>query len=232
MKRSADRAFVFDMDGVLIDSEPLWRRAEIEIFGSVGLELSEADCFETQGMRIDEAVAYWFARSPWPGASISKVAEHIVDRMVELIEAEGEPMLGVAAALEAADGAGWRIALASSSSMRLIDTVLDRFGIRETFEVVRSAEDEARGKPHPDVYLATLRALGLDGCAAVAIEDSVNGMASALAAGMRCVAVPAPEMRDDPRFAPADWRLDSLLGFVEALPEIETAQPTRPNRRD
>ena len=92
--------------------------------------------------------------------------------------------------------------------------------------MVCSAETEKYGKPHPDVYLSAIRNFGLDGIDCVAIEDSANGMASALAAGMRCIAIPPPESRDNPRFEAADWRFDSLLELTTALSEI------RPRRED
>ncbi len=221
------RALVFDMDGVLIDSEPLWRRAEIEIFATVGLELSEADCHETTGLRMDEAARYWFDRKPWKGPSPEGIASTVVDRMVGLVLCEGECMPGARESLAAAKAAGWRIGLASSSSMRLIETVLDGFEMREAFEVICSAEQEVHGKPHPDVYLSTLRDLGLDGAECVAIEDSANGVVSALAAGMRCIAIPPPETRGDPRFEAASWRLDSLRELPKALPQIETERNDR-----
>lgn len=219
------------MDGVLIDSEPLWRRAEIERFADVGVALSEADCLETQGLRIDEAVAYWAPRRPWTGSTIETLAARIVDRMIELIRAEGAPMAGASASIEAARAQGWRLAVASSSSMRLIETVLDGFGWRARFEVLRSAEDEARGKPHPDVYVSAARDLGLSPARCLAIEDSANGVASARAAGMACVAVPPPETAADPRFEAATWRLPSLEGLPALLGEIADG-PGVPDREE
>ena len=220
--KSGERALVFDMDGILIDSEPLWRRAEIEIFGGVGLVLEEADCFETQGLRIDEAVAFWYERAPWSGRSCEDVAKSIVSRMGGLIRSEGEPMPGALASIEWALSSSWRLALASSSSKFLIATVLDHFGITGLFECTRSAEDEASGKPHPDVYLSAARALRLEPRVCVAVEDSANGMASALSAGMRCIAVPPPETRDDVRFAAATLRLTSLRDLPKALEAFES----------
>jgi HAD superfamily hydrolase (TIGR01509 family) len=216
-----DRALLFDMDGVLIDSEPLWRRAEIEVFAEVGLELSEQDCRETQGLRIDDAVAYWYTRFPWSGKSCESVAEAIVERVAELIRADGKPLPGVHRAISDASERGWRLGLASSSSQFLIDTVLDHFELRAAFEITRSAEHEAYGKPHPAVYLSTAIALSIDPRRCVAIEDSLNGVVSAIAAQMSCIAIPAPESRDDPRFAIASMRLASLESLGEALEEFQ-----------
>jgi sugar-phosphatase len=216
----ANRALIFDMDGVLIDSEPLWRRAEIEIFGEVGLSLVDADCYQTQGLRIDEAVAFWFDRAPWSGRSCENVAESIVSRMADLIRSEGEPMPGVRSALDWAMANRWRLAVASSSSNFLIATVLERFGFSDLFECTRSAEDEAFGKPHPDVYRSAAIHLALEPRSCIAIEDSAHGVAAALAAGMRCVAVPPPETRDDPRFEVASIRLSSLHDLPRALADL------------
>ena len=110
------RAVIFDMDGVLIDSEPFWRESEIEVFGRVGLHLTEAACRETMGLRIDEAVDYWHRRHPWEGATTAEVAERIVCGLIELIGARGEPMPGALRALEFFRGRGARLALASSYS--------------------------------------------------------------------------------------------------------------------
>jgi sugar-phosphatase len=220
--RSGERALVFDMDGVLIDSEPLWRRAEIETLAEVGLALEEADCYQTQGLRIDEAVSFWYERFPWTGRSIDDVANSIVSRVAGLIRSEGEPMPGVLTSIDWALSSSWRLALASSSPKLLIEAVLDQFGIANFFECTCSAEDEVSGKPHPDVYLSTARNLRLEPAACVAIEDSANGMASALSAGMRCIAVPPPETRDDVRFAAATLRLTSLRDLPEALGALES----------
>ncbi len=218
------RAIVFDMDGVLIDSEPLWRRAEVEVFGRFGLALVESDCLQTTGLRIDEAVEYWTQHRDWSPVSIGEVADEIITGMDALIRAEGRPIAGVEAALAAAAAGDYRIGLASSSPDRLIEATLEAFGLGDRFAVTRSAEHEALGKPHPDVYRSTLAALEVEPCDAIAIEDSANGVLSAIDAGMRCVALPPPEQRDDPRFDAATWRMDSLEAFAKALPELRTAR--------
>ena len=214
------------MDGVLVDSEPLWRRAEVEIFAEVGLSLAEKDCLQTQGLRIDEAVAWWFERHPWSGRACDDVARAIVVRVAELIQREAVPLPGAAEALEIARATGWRLALASSSSKQLIETVLDHFGWADAFECTHSAEDETFGKPHPAVDLSAASPLDIAPSACIAIEDSVNGVLSALAAGMRCIAVPSSEAAGDPRFRIAHARLDSLAKLPEALENWQTEAST------
>ena len=220
-ENTSRRALIFDMDGVLIDSEPLWRRSEIEIFGDVGLELSEEGCSHTQGLRIDDAVAFWFARSPWTGTRCEDVGKAIVERVAQLIRTDGNPLDGVHSAVDEARKRDWRLGLASSSSQFLIDTVLEHFDLQNAFDITRSAETEAYGKPHPGVYLSTARALSIDPRHCVAIEDSLNGVVSALAARMICIAVPAPEARDDPRFSIASSQLRSLETLGDALDRLE-----------
>jgi beta-phosphoglucomutase-like phosphatase (HAD superfamily) len=209
-------AVIFDMDGLLIDSEPLWRRAEIEVLGTVGLCLTQADVIRTTGLRIDDVVAFWYRQRPWATPPPEVVAARIVDRVIELVRAEGVLLPGVVAALDFFAVRGLPLGLASSSPWRLIEAVLDCFGLRARFEVVCSAEGMAHGKPHPAVYLDAARRLGHAPTACLALEDSVPGVLAAKAAGMGCIAVPAAEQRDDPRFERADAVLDSLAQLDDA----------------
>jgi len=203
-------AVIFDMDGVIIDSEPLWREAERRVFAEVGLEVTDADCELTMGMRTDEVIAYWFSRSPWRGASPAEVEQRLTVTMQSLIAERGEPMPGLDHALGVARTAGLRVALASSSNPTLIDAVLQKLGLLATFDVVRSAIDEEFGKPHPAVFLSTARDLELEPPQCAVIEDSPAGVRAALAAGMRVVAVPPRHLFADPAYDPADTKIHSL----------------------
>ena len=145
----------------------------------------------------------------------TEVADLIVDRVIAHVQAEGEPMPGVTAAIALFERHGLRLAIASSSPLRMIDAVCDRLGL-DRIEVRCSAMDEVRGKPAPDVYLTAARRLGVAAAGCLALEDSPNGLASAKAAGMRCVAVPDPLLAADPRYREADLVLESLTGLDEA----------------
>lgn len=201
---------IFDMDGVLLDSEPLWQQAEIEVFATVGVTLDHERCRETMGLRSDEVVAYWYARYPWTGPSLRDVEEEVLRTVTRLIRAAAEPRLGLDAVLRVLATRSVRLALASSSPYALITAVLERLGLTETFACIHSAEEEPYGKPHPGVYLTTARKLGVAPEACCAIEDSANGVLAAKAARMTCVAVPDPGIADDPRLAIADRRAGSL----------------------
>jgi HAD superfamily hydrolase (TIGR01509 family) len=199
------------MDGLLIDSEPFWQEAEIAIFGRLGVPLNVERCRETQGLRAREVVAYWNRLYPWSGSPIDAVADELIARVATLIEERGEPMPGAMAAIDFARSRGIRTALASSSPYANIRAVLRRLGAADGFDVVRSAEDETYGKPHPAVYLRAAELLGVPAHACAAAEDSLNGIISVKAARMRCLAVPHPQVRSDPRFALADVVVGSLL---------------------
>ncbi|HBL27140.1 MAG TPA: hexitol phosphatase HxpB [Acidobacteria bacterium] len=213
------RAILFDMDGLLIDSEPLWHEAEIHGFGLAGLSLTHEQCLETTGLRADEVVAFRHARTPWDAPSREVVTAAIVERVVALIHEKGTLMPGVSEALAFARGSGLRVALASSSLYVIIDAVLDRFGLRSAFPVIHSAEEEVRGKPAPDVYLTAARKLGVFPAECIALEDSPNGVVAAKEAGMLCIAIPDPALRSDPRIARADAVVSSLLEVDAALLE-------------
>lgn len=218
------RAVVFDMDGLLIDSEPLWQSAEIEVFGTVGLRLDRSDCLRTMGMRSDAVVDHWLREQPWDTRehSAAEVERQILDRVIELVREHGVARPGVAAALEWAAALPARRAVASSSPLRVIEATLETLGISGAFEIVHSAEDEARGKPDPAVYLTTARRLGVEPVDCLALEDSLAGMRAALAAQMRCVVVPDASLIGRPELAAADAVLDSL----EALPDLALAATT------
>ncbi|MEO1367606.1 MAG: hexitol phosphatase HxpB [Acidobacteriota bacterium] len=210
------RAAFFDLDGLLIDSEPLWRAAEVEVFGGLGVPIREDDCAQTTGLRVDAVVSFWFERHPWTGPAPGEVEARIVERVRELITRRGAALPGALDAVDAVRRAGWRVGLASSSPPVLIDAAVERLGLRDAFECRCSAFDEARGKPDPAVYLTAIRRLAVDPARSIALEDSAAGVAAARAAGLRVVAV--PERFDDPRFDVADWKLRSLEAFsVERL---------------
>lgn len=217
------KAVIFDMDGVLIDSEPLWRRAEQQVFEQVGLTLTEEMCDETTGVRIDEVVAYWYERHPWEGKSQDAIVEEILATLHELIRDEGEALPGAHAALDAIADSPLRLALATSSPHTIIDAVLDGLGLRHYFEVICSAIDEEKGKPDPAVYLHTAHKLGVAPEACIAIEDSAPGVQSARAAGMFTVAVPASEHYNDTTFDEADLKIPSLTDFSIDLIASSTA---------
>jgi mannitol-1-/sugar-/sorbitol-6-/2-deoxyglucose-6-phosphatase len=212
-------AVVLDMDGLLIDTEPVWRAAQSAVFAGIGIALSESDLLDSTGQPIEELIPAWRQRSPGPDLastelSDDEIADRIIDQVIGYVKARGQPMPGVTAAIALFERCGLRLAIASSSPLRLIDAVCDRLGLAR-IAVRCSAREEVRGKPAPDVYLTAARRLGVAAGSCLALEDSPNGIASARSAGMRCVAVPDPLLADDPRYREADLVLPSLTGLDE-----------------
>lgn len=203
-------AIIFDMDGLLIDSEPLWVRAEIEIFGSVGVRLAPEDCARTKGLRVDDVVRYWHSRMGWEGTSPREVERRLVARVAELVRAEGAALPGVAVALAVARESARRVALASSSPMAIIRATLERLGLEAAFDIVASAEGERYGKPHPGIFLSTAERLEAESTRCLVLEDSMTGVVAAKAARMACVAVPEAYPEHDARFVLADVIVGSL----------------------
>ena len=203
------RAVIFDMDGVLIDSEPLWQEAEIATFAQVGLSLSRQMCTQTMGLRVDEVVEFWHRKHPWQSIPKKEIEGRIVDAVVERIP-EGEPMAGVSSVMRFVKSLGVKMALASSSASRIIHAVLEKLELCDVLDFAHSAEGEEYGKPHPAVYLSTARQLGVAPTECLAIEDSLNGLIAAKAARMKCVAIPHAAARKDSRFSIADLTLNSL----------------------
>ena len=177
------------------------------------------DCLEVTGLRIDEVVEHNFRKlGGWdesdPERTRAAVAKAIVDEMEQLLSTEAEPMAGLDEALAFIKAQGVRLAVASSSPMRLIEAGLKRLGLDDgVFEVTCSAQFEALGKPHPGVYLTCCAKLGVEAHRCVAIEDSLNGVIAAKAGRLRCIAVPSVEDRERPAFAVADAKLESLVGI-------------------
>lgn len=217
------QAIIFDFDGLLADSESLWREAEQKVFAEIGLHLTETDCMQTTGMRIEEVIAYWHQRFPWDRVSQEEVVVRLVNEMIRIFMEKSEPKPGAQTTLEyvsglrRGDGSRMPLAIASSSPCRLLDAAVTRFGWGDFFQVINSAENEPYGKPHPAVYLVTAGLLGVSPMDCLALEDSLTGLIAAKAAKMKCVAVPEIHNRQDPRFMLADEILLSLEGFTPEL---------------
>ncbi|MBT8240966.1 MAG: hexitol phosphatase HxpB [Acidimicrobiia bacterium] len=226
------QAVIFDMDGVLLESESLWRQAEHEASDRLGLGLTEQDFVGTMGVRMREVAKIWFERSPWEGPTTDEVADSVINRVIELV-ADQDPLPGVHEAISMIREHGLGLALCTSSDTTLMNAVLTSVGLVDAFDVTHSAEHDQFGKPHPMPYLKAAQKLGVHPSACIAIEDSVNGAVSARAAQMTVVAVPDAAAAGDGRFGFVDLSLESLAQFdgemLRALEEgVRTPAISRP----
>ncbi|MDU5192939.1 MAG: hexitol phosphatase HxpB, partial [Mixta calida] len=166
------------------------------------------------GLRIDQVVRMWYETLPWSGPSQQEVTDRIIARAINLVE-EKKPLLpGVEQALQLCRAQGLKVGLASASPLHMLEKVLTLFNLRDYFDTLASAESLPWSKPHPQVYLDAAAQLGVDPLNCVTLEDSFNGMIATKAARMRSIVVPAEEYRDDPRWALADVKLDSLVALT------------------
>lgn len=204
------KAIIFDMDGVLIDSEPLWRKALALVFQSMGIPFEEKWGLETMATRIDEAVLYWHNRFKWENPSLKKVETMVMNQVEELMIKNGKPKEGVIYALKFFHSKRLKVAIASSAHLRVIKIVVNTLKISHYFDLLHSAEFEKHGKPEPDVYLTTARLLGVNPDECVVFEDSPLGAEAAKRAGMFTIAIPPKERLDDPLIPLANMQIASL----------------------
>jgi mannitol-1-/sugar-/sorbitol-6-/2-deoxyglucose-6-phosphatase len=213
------RAAIFDMDGLLVDSEPCWRRAEREVFGSVGVDITDDMARVTAPMTTREVTLHWFRFRPWHGRSLDDVEAAVIARVGELIRTEWRAMPGVRPALALCGAMNWRVALASNSPAVLCDLVLGELGVTPAFHAVISADVVERGKPDPAIYLHAANSLGVAPHDCLVFEDSPGGVRAARAAGMSVVAI-AADSRDFPADAPPHLTLASLAEFSRSHAEL------------
>ena len=208
-------AVIFDMDGLLIDTEPEWQRLEIELFAELGLDISPEMQKETFGLRTDEQIMHWFNYMSIESANPNDLINRLEDSMQKYFMEEAELMEGSDYIIDFFTRKGIKLGLCSSSPMKLINTFVNKFGLNDKFLAIDSATLEEYGKPHPAVYLATADKLKIDPTNCLAFEDSLNGLIAAKAARMKAVVIPPKDHFDDKNLFLADLKLKSLLEFKE-----------------
>jgi HAD superfamily hydrolase (TIGR01509 family) len=205
-------AVVFDLDGVLIESEQVWDAAREELARERGATWDERATTDMMGMSSKEWSSYMHERLGVP-ITPAEINDDVVRRVAAAYQ-EHLPILPHAIETVQELARRWRLGVASSSNRPIIELVLDRMGVRNCFDAVVSSEEVERGKPAPDVYIAAARQLGVEPGDCVAVEDSTNGIKAAVAAGMRTIAVPNREL------PPADDVLKSAAVVVSSLAEV------------
>ena len=208
---------IFDMDGLLIDSEPCWQEAGMEALAKFGLSLNMDQYHMTTGLRTVEWIDYWFTYFG-VDKKHSKEAEDIVHELaIEKISTHAEPMPGVDDIFSFFLERRFRIGLATSSPLALVDVVTKKLGIGSWLEAITSAEYIPLGKPHPQVYLDCAAKLGVRATECLCFEDSFNGMIAVKAARMKSVVIPAADQWSLPKWDASDLKLGSLLEFNPQL---------------
>jgi HAD superfamily hydrolase (TIGR01509 family) len=209
-------AVVFDLDGVIVDSEQVWDDVREEYVRETGGTYTASATRDMMGMSSVEWSRYMADELGVPGSS-QEINAEIVRRML-VRYGDAPPLIDGAVEAVRMAASRWPLAIASSSNPELIEVVLRAAGLRELFSVTVSSQEVARGKPAPDVYLEAAKRLAVEPAHCVAVEDSHNGIRSAKAAGMRVVAVPNPHFPPD---EDALGRADAVVRTVaELTPEL------------
>jgi len=206
-------AVVFDLDGVLVDSEPVWEEVRRQLVAEHGGHWAPDAQRRLMGMSTPEWARY-LSQDLGVGLSPDQVAEFVIGRMADRYR-ERLPLLPDAREAVRRLAGRWPLGLASSAPLRLIDTVLAASGLRSSFAVVMSTEQVPRGKPAPDIYLSVAAELGFRPADCAAVEDSSNGLRAAAAAGLQVIAVPRPDYPPEAdALAAARLVLTSLTGLT------------------
>jgi sugar-phosphatase len=211
------KAAIFDMDGLLVDSEPLWKRTVVKAYKRIGIDIMSVHHRQMAGRTTIENAEYFYSQQPWEGPTPQELADSIVNEVLASIKAESRLMPGVHQALQVCKKASLPVAIASSSPMLLIDAVVDALKIREHFDHIYSAQFESYGKPHPGVFLKVAEHFGVSPRDCLVFEDSPAGVLAAKAAGMKCITVPHPGDKGNPFVRTADVIIDSLEEFDQAM---------------
>ena len=205
---------IFDMDGLLVDTEPLWVVAMQEVLQTVHVAITPALAVQTTGLRTVEVVNYWYDYFKWEGKTKEQVCREIMDAVSQQVVQKGKPMEGLEYILQFFKAQKVKMGLAYSSPADFIHLVLDHFGLKHYFKAISSAEHEPYGKPHPAVYLSCAQQLKTNPLNCLAFEDSINGMIAAKAARMKVVTVPEIHNQQNAKYAIADLKLNKLQDFT------------------
>jgi HAD superfamily hydrolase (TIGR01509 family) len=205
-------AVVFDLDGVLVDSEPVWEQVRRQVVAEHGGHWAADAQQRLMGMSTAEWARY-LSQDLGVGLPPETIATLVIDQMRARYETRVPVMPGAAGAVRRL-AARWPLGLASSSPPVLIDAALDGMGLRDCFAVTMSTQQVARGKPAPDIYLAVTTRLGHPPERCAAVEDSANGIRSAATAGLAVIAVPRP------RYPPGPGALGAASLVLTSLAEL------------
>ncbi len=206
---------IFDMDGLLIDSEPLWNEAGNEVFKLYGINISEEQHAASAGLRTKEFIQWWFYHFNIGEEEHIKAEKRITQLVLGKIARRGKEMPGVQYIFNFFSTRNFKIGIASSSPNELIEMVIDMCGIKKFVNATSSAEHLPYGKPHPQVFLDCAEQLQANPVECICFEDSFNGMIAAKAARMKCVVVPHRSQQKEERWSAADLKISSLQNFGE-----------------
>lgn len=210
------KAFIFDMDGLLINSEPLWQQAGVDVLNAQGVPVTLRDMGDWTGAPT-KVIVHSACLRYQANIDEARTADLLLETAVQRIIAAKPLMPGVKEILALLKSHNIKMAIASASPPELLESIVESCGIADYFSYISSAHGLPYSKPHPLVYLNALEKLGVTPQEAVGLEDSRVGMIAIKAASMDAIVIPSEEARNAPYWTLADYRLNSLLEIDEAF---------------
>lgn len=207
------QAVIFDMDGVLIDSEPLWHQAEQHILGKLGVDFTKPPLLQSTGLTTASVIAHWYQHQPWPLYSPEDVVQQIVQFVVDGVTQSGVAKAGLLALLAQLQQRQLKLAVATNSTKQLLEATLNRLKIAPYFQALCHIGLVKQGKPAPEIYLLAAQKLGVPAADCLVFEDSFAGVTAAKAAGMAVVAIPAEHEWHHSKFDIADHKIRCFTEF-------------------
>lgn len=211
------KAVIFDMDGTLIDSQPIWYQVSTDFFQQNGFPVTMDDMIKLTGSPVAKLVDYVLQTHGQKDKERAQLIMGLMDYAVSEILAAKPLMPNVKDVLAQLKQQGIKMAVASASPRNMLQGIVDSCGIAEYFDYLASAEELDYNKPHPAVYLHAAQQLGVNPTECFAVEDSVLGMISGKAATMKTVVIPAQAEWDDPRWTLADFKLTNIAELPALL---------------
>ena len=207
------QGIIFDLDGTLIDSEPLWEEAQLSVFSEMGVTFEHDDYIAAKGLPTHDAVKLWYDKIENPGKEPALIVQEINQRVINIIKDKGKLKAGVPDLLEYWKSKRLPMGIASASSMAHIKTVVDKYNLNDYFGLIYSGDFERFGKPHPGIYISACKKLKIDPLKSVAIEDSFNGILAAKSARLKVVALLDEGQYGDTTYDFVDIKVETLEGF-------------------
>ena len=207
------KAVIFDMDGVLIDSEPLWHQAEQAILGGLGVDFTKPPRLQSTGLTTASVIAHWYQHQPWPTFTPLQVEQQIIQFVADGVAQQGVAKTGLPALLTQLRQRELKLAVATNSPQVLLNTTLKRLNIGDYFQACCYLELVKQGKPAPDIYLLAAEKLDVSPQDCLVFEDSYTGLSAAKAAGMQVIALPAVHDWHLEKFDLAELKLRCLSEF-------------------
>ncbi|MBL0911065.1 MAG: HAD-IA family hydrolase [Bacteroidia bacterium] len=217
MEKINPRGILFDMDGVLIDSEPFWRLAEHIVFDRFGITLSKEHFSYTTGLRNDEVVDIRIREWGLDPALREQLMHDIIEVVVQHIETEGQATEGLPDVLNWIRERGIPAMIVTSSPLPVIRAVIRKLQLEGVLDRFVSATEFEFGKPHPQAYIEGYRRLGLQRSEVVVVEDSINGMLAAKAARIFTTVIPEKDNFENPRFSLADHKFSNWNEWLATM---------------